>query len=176
MLTLSPTQRILLSVAPLDFRKGMDGIAALCRQHLGEDPWDGTLFVFTNRRRNGVRLLFYDGQGFWLATKRLSQGRLVWWPETDTPAQPLAARELAILLWNGQPQKTPWAPLWRPIPLRGQPATARSSMAKNGPSPASADPAVPAASSDRQKGSPDSAGRWPAGSTTGSPPPLHAAS
>jgi hypothetical protein len=94
-----------------------------------EDPMNGTLFVFTNRSRSGLKLLFYDGQGFWLATKRFSQGNLRWWPTADTPAHPLAVRELTILLWNGYPQQTNWAPLWRPLPITPTVSAARHSMA-----------------------------------------------
>src|SRR5437763_1580932 len=73
MLALSPSQRILLAVQPVDFRKGMDGLIGLCRQRLNENPFLGTLFVFTNRRRTSLKLLIYDGQGFFLILKRLSQ-------------------------------------------------------------------------------------------------------
>ena len=115
MLALSPSQRILLAVQPVDFRKGIDGLIGLCRQRLNENPLLGTLFVFTNRRRTALKLLIYDGQGFYLILKRFSQGRLRWWPDGPETGHALAARELNILLWNGHPQKTSWAPLWRPL-------------------------------------------------------------
>lgn len=140
MWAFGPAQRILLGVAPVDFRKGLDGLAAWCRQQLREDPLDGTVFVFTNRSRRALRLLFYDGQGFWLAAKRFSQGRLFWWPRGDAPAHPLAARELAVLLWNGQPQMTPWAPLWRPLPVRAPQSAGTSSRAETTPARPAAGP------------------------------------
>ncbi len=115
MLALSPSQRILLGVQPVDFRKGIDGLIGLCRQQLKENPLLGTLFVFTNRRRSALKLLIYDGQGFFLIMKRFSEGRLRWWPEGPEPGHTLAARELAILLWNGHPHQATWAPLWRPL-------------------------------------------------------------
>ena len=115
MLALSPSQRILLAVQPVDFRKGIDGLIGLCRQRLNENPLLGTLFVFTNRRRTALKLLIYDGQGFLLILKRFSQGRLRWWPDGAEAGHALAARELHILLWNGHPQKMAWAPLWRPL-------------------------------------------------------------
>ncbi|TFG41653.1 MAG: IS66 family insertion sequence element accessory protein TnpB [Syntrophobacterales bacterium] len=115
MLALSPSQRILLAVHAVDFRKGIDGLIGLCRQQLGENPLLGTLFVFTNRRRTALKLLTYDGQGFYLILKRFSQGRLRWWPDGTQPCHELAARELAILLWNGHPRQAAWAPLWRPL-------------------------------------------------------------
>jgi transposase len=115
MLALSPSQRILLAVNAVDFRKGIDGLIGLCRRQLGENPLLGTLFVFTNRRRTALKLLLYDGAGFYLIIRRFSQGKLAWWPDGEKPCHELAARELAILLWNGNPQKTHWAPLWRPV-------------------------------------------------------------
>ena len=120
MLALSPSQRILLAVHAVDFRKGIDGLIGLCRQQLGENPMLGTLFVFTNRRRTALKMLVYDGDGFYLILKRFSQGRLKWWPDGTHPCHELAARELAVLLWNRNPQKASWAPLWRPV----SPATA----------------------------------------------------
>ena len=115
MLALSPSQRILLAVNAVDFRKGIDGLIGLCRQQLGENPMLGTLFVFSNRRRTALKLLIYDGQGFYLILKRFSHGRLRWWPDGTQPCHELAARELTILLWNGHPQQAAWAPLWRPL-------------------------------------------------------------
>ena len=115
MLALSPSQRILLAVNAVDFRKGIDGLIGLCRQQLGENPLLGTLYVFTNRRRTALKLLIYDGQGFYLILKRFSRGRLRWWPDGTQPCHELAARELTILLWNGHPQQAAWAPLWRPL-------------------------------------------------------------
>ena len=132
MLALSPAQRILLAVQPVDFRKGIDGLIGLCRQRLNENPLLGTLFVFTNRRRTALKLLIYDGQGFFLILKRFSEGCLRWWPDGAEAGQTLAARELHILLWNGHPQKTSWAPLWRPLhPMSAAPVA--SSMATNAP-------------------------------------------
>ena len=72
----SPSQRILLAVQPVDFRKGIDRLIGLCRQRLNENPLLGTLSVFTNRRRTALKLLIYDSQGFFLILKRFSEGRL----------------------------------------------------------------------------------------------------
>ena len=132
MLALSPSQRILLAVQPVDFRKGIDGLIGLCRQRLNENPLLGTLFVFTNRRRTALKLLIYDGQGFFLILKRFSQGRLRWWPDGTDAGHVLSARELHILLWNGHPQKASWAPLWRPLhPISAAPQG--NSMAATAP-------------------------------------------
>ena len=120
MIQVAPQMRILLAVDPADFRKGIDGLAALCRQALGRDPLGGALFVFRSRSRRALKLLMYDGQGFWLCQKRLSQGRFAWWPDPGSgPARGLAAHELQMLLWNGHPGAGQIAPLWRPLALAG---------------------------------------------------------
>ena len=124
MLQLTPQSRIFLAVQPIDFRKGIDGLAALCRQALGENPLGGAVYVFRNRNGTTLKLLTYDGQGFWLCTKRLSQGRFHWWPTTATPSVTLSARELSVLLWNGNPDRAPWAPLWRPVAYEAASAVA----------------------------------------------------
>src|SRR2546425_234788 len=67
MLQLSPQTRILLATEPVDFRKGIDGLAAVCRQQLREQPLSGAVFVFRNRTATALKLLVYDGQGFWLS-------------------------------------------------------------------------------------------------------------
>lgn len=116
MLQLSAQSRIFLALEAADFRKGIDGLCALCRQRLGEDPLGGAIFVFRNRRGTSLKLLCYDGQGFWLCQKRLSQGRLKWWPSSSAQAQlGLSARELQVLLWNGNPERLELAEDWRRV-------------------------------------------------------------
>ena len=68
MLQLTPQSRIFLAVQPVDFRKGIDGLAALCRQTMQENPLGGMVYVFRNRTGTTLKLLTYDGQGFWLCT------------------------------------------------------------------------------------------------------------
>lgn len=115
MLQLTPQSRIFVATEPVDFRKGIDGLAAVCRQRLGANPLEGAVYVFRNRTGTALKLLLYDGQGYWLCLKRLSQGRFLWWP-TPTDAQvPLSARELIILLWNGDPERAQMAQDWRRV-------------------------------------------------------------
>ena len=115
MLQLTAQSRVFLAVAPADFRRGIDGLAALCRQRLGENPMEGAVFVFRNRRGTSLKLLCYDGQGFWLCQKRLSQGRLKWWPTSAQASERLSARELQILLWNGNPRAVELGEDWRRV-------------------------------------------------------------
>lgn len=115
MLQLTPQSRIFLAVAPVDFRKGIDGLAAVCRQVFAQNPLDGALYVFRNRTGTALKLLYYDGQGYWLCTKRLSAGRWRWWPRAAGVTVRVAARELQVLLWNGCPEQAAMAADWRPI-------------------------------------------------------------
>jgi transposase len=118
MIQITPHMRILVAVEPADFRCGIDGLVALCRQRLKADPFNGGLFVFANRRRSAIRVLAYDGQGFWLCHKRLSSGRFRFWPTAVTdPTRALEACELQVLLMGGDPAQTKAAPAWRQLPM-----------------------------------------------------------
>src|SRR6478609_7419187 len=70
MLQVTAQMKILVAVEPADFRRGIDGLARLCQEALQHDPFGGAVFVFRNRRATAVKLLMYDGQGFWLCHKR----------------------------------------------------------------------------------------------------------
>lgn len=116
MIAIVAQMRLLVAVEPVDFRRGIDGLAAVCRQRLEADPMSGALFVFGSRNRKSIKILAYDGQGFMLFQKRLSQGKFGWWPSGDGHAvRVIQARELQLLLWNGDPSRGVGAPLWRPL-------------------------------------------------------------
>ena len=117
MIAITPQMKILVAVEPADFRKGIDGLVRLCQEALGEDPFAGTLFCFRNRRGTAIKVLVYDGQGFWLCHKRLSTGRFTWWPEARDGAatRRLAAHQLSVLFSAGNPDRTGAAADWRPV-------------------------------------------------------------
>jgi transposase len=96
-------------------RKGIDSLARLCQEKLAEDPFSGCVFVFRSRSGTAIRLLSYDGQGYWLAQKRLSKGRFVWWPEATGPTKPLEAYEAQLLMAAGDLSKVRAAPMWRRV-------------------------------------------------------------
>jgi len=107
--------RILLAVEPVDFRKGIDGLAGVCKNILDEDPFAGYLFIFTNKKRTSLKILIYDGQGYWLCQKRLSKGRFKWWPKgNDHRVNILDPYQLQHLIWNTKP--VPAAQMWKKIP------------------------------------------------------------
>ncbi len=118
MIQITPQMRILVAVEAVDGRKGIDSLARLCQEKLQADPFSGCLFVFRSRRGTAIRILVYDGQGFWLAQKRLSKGRFRWWPEGRSALEvvrSLEAHQLQVLLAAGDPTATQAAPVWRPV-------------------------------------------------------------
>ena len=120
MIQLTPQMRILLAVEAVDFRKGIDGLAGICRHVLSTDPFSGSVFIFRNRARTAIRALTYDGQGFWLCHKRLSKGTFHWWPdESNGRVSVLAVHELQLLLWNGDPGTVRVGPTWKKINIYG---------------------------------------------------------
>lgn len=116
MIQITPQMRILLACEAVDFRKGIDGLAQICREILQADPFSGYLFVFRNKAATAIKILVYDGQGFWLCQKRLSEGRFNWWPkESNDVVKHLVVHELQLMLWNGNPQLADAAPMWKKI-------------------------------------------------------------
>jgi transposase len=113
MIQVTPQMRVLVAVEPADFRCGIDGLVRVCRARLLGDPFSGALFVFRNRASTSVKLLVYDGQGFWLCHKRLSSGRFGYWPTSGECR--LKAHELMVLLQAGDPRGAKTAPEWRPV-------------------------------------------------------------
>ena len=117
MLQITPHMRIFACTIPVDVRKGIDGMAAICRNLLLENPIEGAVFLFRSRSVLSIRVLAYDGQGFWLCTKRLSKGRFQWWPTNDSFGASIRidAWDLQTLLWNGNPSNAKFGNAWRKI-------------------------------------------------------------
>src|SRR5882762_625487 len=101
MIQITAQMRVLVAIEPVDGRKGVDALARLCQEKLAEEPFSGCVFVFRSRSGTAIRLLCYDGQGYWLAQKRLSRGRFVWWPQASEPAKALEAYEVQLLMAAG---------------------------------------------------------------------------
>ena len=114
MIQLAPQFRILVAIEAVDGRKGIDALAQWCREKLDADPFSGCIFIFRTRRGTAIKLLTYDGQGFWVATKRLSKGRFHWWPVGQDGARVLRAHQAQLLLAAGNPDAEA-APVWRPL-------------------------------------------------------------
>ena len=119
MIQLTPHMRILVAVKPVDFRKGIDGLARICRDELKSDPFSGAVFVFRNQSAKAVKVLVYDGQGFWLCHKRLSAERYRWWPGGAGSSQALESQQLQVLLSGGDPAGAKAEPVWRRVGVAG---------------------------------------------------------
>ena len=78
MFNFATTQRIYPAVEPVDMRKQFNGLWALASEKLREDPFKGSLFVFTNKDRDRLKILYWDGSGVWVLAKRLEKGRFSW--------------------------------------------------------------------------------------------------
>ena len=112
MLIRAPS-RVLVAREPVDFRKQIDGLAALCDLVLQEDPLDGTLFVFRNRRRSAVKMLVWTHGGFLLLYKKLEKGRFRW-PSLEGDRGELTPAELAALLEGLDVSSAPRQKRWNP--------------------------------------------------------------
>lgn len=102
MLQLTPQHRILLYPMPIDFRKGIDKLVWFCRQHIQQDPFSGIFFCFRNKPMTCIKILVYDGTGFWLCQKRFSRGKIQAWPQSQTEADRICAVELQVILSQGK--------------------------------------------------------------------------
>jgi transposase len=115
VIQITPQMKVRVCVEPIDFRNGIDGLAALCRKYFDEDPFSGAVFLFRSRKSTSVKILVYDGQGFWLCQKRLSQGRFRHWPSSQESAGQLTAQEISVLLFNGDPFSSRMAAAWKKV-------------------------------------------------------------
>ncbi len=97
MLSISPATRVFVALNPVDMRLGFNGLYALTQTVLNQQVLSGHLFVFTNKRRNRIRLLFWDGSGLWLCAKRLECGSFGW-PAGEGVSCCLRPEELQLLL------------------------------------------------------------------------------
>lgn len=98
MLNFPPSVRIRLATGATDMRKQFDGLAGVASEVMREDPLSGHVFVFCNRRRDRIKLLFWDRSGYWLLAKRLEQGTFAWPQRTDAPSLETTVRELMCVL------------------------------------------------------------------------------
>jgi len=115
VIQITPQMRILVAIEAVDGRKGIDSLARLCQEKLQSDPFSGCLFIFRSRRGTTIKALAFDGQGYWLAQKRLSTGRFKWWPESSGPAKSLEAYEAQLLMAAGDVSRVRAAPMWRRV-------------------------------------------------------------
>lgn len=115
MIVVTPKHRIFLAIEPINFRKGIDGIAAFCHQHFLHDPMSGHYYMFRNKRKTSIKILYFDGQGYCLFQKRLSAGKFRQWPSCPDELVQLTSAQLHVLLFNGNPAEVVTEAPWKPI-------------------------------------------------------------
>lgn len=101
MLSFAGSLKVFVAVDPCDLRKSFDGLHTLVTERLQESPQSGALFVFTNRRRNRLKILFWDRTGLWVCTKRLEQGTFSWPRHTGSATKLSLTPEALTLLTDG---------------------------------------------------------------------------
>ncbi len=111
MIQMAQQHCVCVQIKPIDFRKGMDSLIGVCRGELKQNPYSGAIFAFKNRKATAIKLLTFDGSGFWLMHKRFSKGTLKYWPKSidDKVSTPI----LMTILNQGVPGAfdAPWKPL-----------------------------------------------------------------
>lgn len=118
MIQLIPQLKIYVAISYVDFRNGIDGLASICRKQLQIEPYDGALFVFRNRAGTAIKMIAFDGSGYWMIMKRFSKGRIKWWPKSSSEVvTPLAAKHLQIMIYNGLPEQAQMDEDWRKLPV-----------------------------------------------------------
>lgn len=115
MIQVTPKHHIYVGIAAIDFRKGIDGIASLCQHQLGNDAKNGHVFIFRNKKATAIKVLVYDGQGFWLCHKRLSTGSFKHWPSSAHQVIQLDVAQLQVLLYNGDVSQVHTQLPWRSV-------------------------------------------------------------
>lgn len=111
MLSLSVRDQVYLCAAPIDFRNQMRGLIKLTQYVIKQNPYNGAYFVFVNRKKTSVKILHYDGIGYWTHQKKLSKGKFKWPNATDDTIT-MEVHELQVLLMNGDYEKASFQDQW----------------------------------------------------------------
>lgn len=114
MLQMNASSKIYFAKNSIDFRCGIESLMGYCARVLGKDPMGGAFFVYRNRTGSQLKVLHYDGVGFFLLLRRFSQGKIVWWP-VERECEEMDPRELCLLLMGGNPQEALLPLYWKKI-------------------------------------------------------------
>lgn len=98
MFHMNQNLKVVLAVEPVDLRKSFNGLYTIAQAELGEVPEDGALFIFSNRTKNRIKVLCFDGTGCWVSVKRLEQGTFSWPKSTAKQKMSLKPEALTLLL------------------------------------------------------------------------------
>ena len=116
MITFNNNMKVMIGISHVDFRVGINRLAAVAQSIFDRDPNDGVVFVFRNRRKTDIKLIFYDGNGFFLGHKRLSKGKLSWWPRNEHESLNITPLQLTRLLKGVDPRGS-FHPDWQEISI-----------------------------------------------------------
>lgn len=103
MLQVTHQTKMLVAVEPIDFRKRLDGTAAVCRAKLERDPLDGVVYLFRNKSKTMMRIYFFDGLVEWVCDLRIASGKFPHWPTSSLPVTGLNAQQFYLLIKGGNP-------------------------------------------------------------------------
>ncbi len=98
MISLNGQSKVYVAIEAVDFRKGILGLKSYCKETLKKNPESGVLFLFKNKRKTSIKILVYDGQGFWLMMKRLSKGKFPWWPAGTGKGVDMDHKKLQLII------------------------------------------------------------------------------
>ena len=98
MLSFAGSLKVFVCLEPMDMRKGFEGLHAAVQERLGEEVRSGALFVFTNRRPTRLKILYFDGTGYWLVAKRLEKGTFSWPADIDGDRRKLVLKPTALAM------------------------------------------------------------------------------
>ena len=101
MLSFPASVKVYIALDPVDMRKSFNGLFAVAAEKLEENPLDGSLYVFSNRRRDRLKILFWDGTGLWVLAKRLEKGAFTWPKAVDARNGKLGLKHEALALLLG---------------------------------------------------------------------------
>jgi len=111
MLALSANDKVFLCIGHLDFRRQVKGLIKATQEILKQNPYSRAYFVFTNKKKTSVKILHYDGTGYWLHWKILSEGKF-FWPKLDSASCTMSPMELQVLLSQGNPVQAAFREEW----------------------------------------------------------------
>lgn len=111
MISISPNDKVFVSLDPVDFRKQIRGLIVATQNLIKQNPYSGYFFVFINKKKRSIKIIYHDRQGFWLHQKVLSQGRFNHWPVGNGVEQ-MDHAKLLVLLNNGDPKNASFAEDW----------------------------------------------------------------
>lgn len=115
MIQVTSHMRIFAAIEPIDFRKRLDGTVGICRSRFEKDPYDGSVYIFRNRRKTMIRIYCFDGLVEWGCDLRIAEGKFPYWPTSSQHITDIKAHELYLLIRGGNPEGVRVQEDWRKI-------------------------------------------------------------